>query len=139
MTLITPEYPNSWYRASNRATTSAKQQFQGDVLADVCVIGAGYTGLSAALHLAKAGKRVVILEAARVGWGASGRNGGHVGTGQRADQFALEKWYGKETAKELWRLETWKRSTWSNRWSKTMASIVSSVEATFTMLPNPRI
>ena len=73
-------------------------------MADICVIGAGYTGLSAALHLAKAGKQVVILEAARVGWGASGRNGGHVGTGQRADQFALEKWYGKETAKELWRL-----------------------------------
>ena len=103
MTLITPEYPNSWYRASAELLPQ-QSSLQGDVLADVCVIGAGYTGLSAALHLAKAGKRVVILEAARVGWGASGRNGGHVGTGQRADQFALEKWYGKETAKELWRL-----------------------------------
>ena len=39
-----------------------------------------------------------------MGWGASGRNGGHVGTGQRADQHSLEKWYGKTTAKELWRL-----------------------------------
>ena len=103
MTLITPEYPNSWYRASAELLPQ-QSSLQGDVLADVCVIGAGYTGLSAALHLAKAGKQVVILEAARVGWGASGRNGGHVGTGQRADQFALEKWYGKETAKELWRL-----------------------------------
>ena len=103
MTLITPEYPNSWYRASAELLPQ-QSSLQGDVLADICVIGAGYTGLSAALHLAKAGKQVVILEAARVGWGASGRNGGHVGTGQRADQFALEKWYGKETAKELWRL-----------------------------------
>ena len=103
MTLITSEYPDSWYRASAELLPE-QSSLQGDVLADVCVIGAGYTGLSAALHLAKAGKQVVILEASRVGWGASGRNGGHVGTGQRADQFALEKWYGKETAKELWRL-----------------------------------
>ena len=103
MTLITSDYPNSWYRASAELLPE-QSSLQGDVLADVCVIGAGYTGLSAALHLAKAGKQVVILEASRVGWGASGRNGGHVGTGQRADQFALEKWYGKETAKELWRL-----------------------------------
>ena len=103
MTLITSEYPDSWYRASAELLPE-QSSLQGDVLADVCVIGAGYTGLSAALHLAKAGKQVVILETSRVGWGASGRNGGHVGTGQRADQFALEKWYGKETAKELWRL-----------------------------------
>lgn len=103
MTLITPEYPNSWYRESAELLPE-QISLKEDVTADVCVIGAGYTGLSTALHLAKAGKRVVILEAARVGWGASGRNGGHVGTGQRADQFALEKWYGNETAKELWRL-----------------------------------
>ena len=103
MTLITSEYPNSWYRASAELLPE-QSSLQGDVLADVCVIGAGYTGLSAALHLAKAGKQVVILEASRVGWGASGRNGGHVGTGQRADQFALEKWYGEDRARELWRL-----------------------------------
>lgn len=103
MTLITPEYPNSWYCASTELLPE-QSSLQGNVQADICIIGAGYTGLSAALHLANAGKRVVILEAARVGWGASGRNGGHVGTGQRADQLALEKWYGKTTAKELWRL-----------------------------------
>ena len=83
MTLITSDYPNSWYRASAELLPE-QSSLQGNVLADVCVIGAGYTGLSAALHLAKAGKQVVILEASRVGWGASGRNGGHVGTGQRA-------------------------------------------------------
>ena len=76
----------------------------GDLVCDVCVVGGGYAGLSCALHLAKSGKSVAVFEAQRVGWGASGRNGGHVGTGQRADQHSLEKWYGKTTAKELWRL-----------------------------------
>ena len=76
----------------------------GDLAYDICVVGGGYAGLSCALHLAKSGKSVAVLEAERVGWGASGRNGGHVGTGQRADQHSLEKWYGKATAKELWRL-----------------------------------
>ena len=75
-----------------------------DLAYDVCVVGGGYAGLSCALHLAKSGKSVAVLEAECVGWGASGRNGGHVGTGQRADQHSLEKWYGKATAKELWRL-----------------------------------
>ncbi len=103
MTLTSSEYPDSWYLASTQLLQT-QSSLCDNVEADVCIIGAGYTGLSTALHLTKAGKRVVVLEAARVGWGASGRNGGHVGTGQRADQFALEKWYGKTTAKELWRL-----------------------------------
>ena len=62
----------------------------GEARADVCVVGGGYTGLSAALHLAEAGLDVVLLEAQRVGWGASGRNGGQVGSGQRRDQDWLE-------------------------------------------------
>ena len=70
----------------------------------MCVIGGGYTGLSTALHLKKKGYDVVLLEAERVGWGASGRNGGHVGTGQRADQASIEKWVGMEAAKGLWQL-----------------------------------
>ncbi len=104
-TMSSPEYsyPNSWYVAS--APILAEQPVAlGELACDVCVVGGGYTGLSCALHLAKSGKSVVLLEAERVGWGASGRNGGHVGTGQRADQHSLEKWYGKTTAKELWRL-----------------------------------
>lgn len=74
------------------------------ISADVCIIGAGYTGLSAALHLAKAGRRVVVLEAHRVGWGASGRNGGQLGTGQRRDQDELEAMLGKSAADEMWTL-----------------------------------
>ena len=76
----------------------------GDAETDVCIIGGGYTGLSTAIHLRKLGVKVVLLEANRIGWGASGRNGGHVGTGQRADQAALEKWVGLDTAKGLWQL-----------------------------------
>ena len=96
-------YPDSWYAASS-PLLQQQAPACGELDYDVCVVGAGYTGLSCALHLAKMGKSVAVLEAQRVGWGASGRNGGHVGTGQRADQYSLEKWYGKPVAKELWRL-----------------------------------
>ena len=96
-------YPDSWYVASS-SLLAEQPSANGDLAYDVCVVGGGYAGLSCALHLAKSGKSVAVLEAERVGWGASGRNGGHVGTGQRADQHSLEKWYGKATAKELWRL-----------------------------------
>ncbi|WP_187430252.1 Gamma-glutamylputrescine oxidoreductase [Roseobacter fucihabitans] len=95
------QYPPSWYADSTPALAPF-DSLKGEVKADVCVIGAGYTGLSAALHLAKAGRRVVVLEAHRVGFGASGRNGGQLGSGQRVDQDALEKMVGKVSAKALW-------------------------------------
>ncbi|WGL17035.1 FAD-binding oxidoreductase [Microbulbifer bruguierae] len=72
------------------------------VEADVCIIGAGYTGLSSALHLAEQGYKVVVLEAERIGWGASGRNGGHVGVGQRKGQEELERMLGLDAARVLW-------------------------------------
>jgi gamma-glutamylputrescine oxidase len=72
--------------------------------ADVCVIGAGYTGLSTALHLAERGYSVVLLEARQVGWGASGRNGGQLGTGQRREESELEARFGRDTARHLFRL-----------------------------------
>ncbi|MBT6039830.1 MAG: FAD-binding oxidoreductase, partial [Halieaceae bacterium] len=96
-------YPPSWYAASAQLLPPFTP-LQGDIQTDVCVIGGGYTGLSTALHLRKKGYDVVVLDAERVGWGASGRNGGHVGTGQRADQTAIEKWVGLEAAKGLWQL-----------------------------------
>jgi len=94
---------NSWYAASANQQLSYPA-LRGQVRADVCIIGGGYTGLSSAIHLRKAGYNVVLLEANRVGWGASGRNGGHVGTGQRAEQDQLEKWVGLDQAKALWQL-----------------------------------
>lgn len=73
----------------------------GDRRADVVVIGGGFTGLSAAAHLAKTGVSVVLIEAHRFGDGASGRNGGQLGTGQRAWAEELEAEYGLTRAKAL--------------------------------------
>ena len=95
------QYPPSWYAA----TTTPLAPFpavQGAQRADVCVIGAGYTGLSAALHLAQSGRRVILVDAHRVGFGASGRNGGQLGSGQRVDQDALEQMVGSARARILW-------------------------------------
>lgn len=97
------EYPQSWYAAT--ATRLAPfPRLEGMVSADVCVVGGGYTGLSAALHLARAGLSVVLVEAHRVGFGASGRNGGQVGSGQRLEQDALERMVGRDDARRLWDL-----------------------------------
>ncbi|WOX05696.1 NAD(P)/FAD-dependent oxidoreductase [Microbulbifer pacificus] len=94
-------HTDSYYAASAN-DTPAYDALEGVVEADVCVIGAGYTGLSTALHLAERGFKVVVLEAERIAWGASGRNGGHVGVGQRKGQEDLEKMLGVDTAKVLW-------------------------------------
>ena len=94
---------DSWYAASaDRAL--AFPLLQGESTADVCIIGGGYTGLSTAIHLRERGYSVVLLEANKVGWGASGRNGGHVGMGQRADQDKLEDMLGMEHAQALWKI-----------------------------------
>jgi len=96
-------YPDSWYAA----TCDPLPPFaplKGETRADVCIVGGGYTGLSAALHLAEAGLDVVLLEAHRVGFGASGRNGGQLGSGQRMDQVGLEKLMGDDAARQLWDL-----------------------------------
>ncbi|QYK43046.1 MAG: FAD-binding oxidoreductase [Paracoccaceae bacterium] len=95
------EYPPSWYAATAQALPPCPP-LRGDSVADVCVIGAGYTGLSAALHLAERGLSVVVLEAQRAGFGASGRNGGQVGSGQRLDQDDLERMAGAADARRLW-------------------------------------
>lgn len=97
------QYPSSYYAASANAFDKFSS-LDTDLRCDVCVVGGGYTGLSSALHLAKAGYDVVLLEAQRVGFGASGRNGGQVGSGQRLEQDELEQSYGLETAHALWSL-----------------------------------
>ncbi len=96
-------YPKSWY-AATATPLEPCAPLEGHTKADVCVVGAGYTGLSAALHLALAVRRVVVLEAQRIGFGASGRNGGQLGSGQRMDQNALEAQVGQIRAKALWSL-----------------------------------
>ena len=97
------EYPASWY-AVTADTMPEFAPLTGEARADVVVVGAGYTGLSAALHLAEAGMDVVLIEAQRVGFGASGRNGGQLGSGQRMDQKGLERLMGDADAVKLWEL-----------------------------------
>ena len=95
------EYPNSYY-AATASGPAPYPQASGALSCDVCVIGGGFTGLSTALHLAEKGYDVILLEAHRVGFGASGRNGGQVGTGQRLGQDTLEKMVGNDAAHALW-------------------------------------
>ncbi len=97
------EYPPSLY-AETCPPLEPFPQLKGQARADVAVVGGGYTGLSAALHLARRGYDVALIEAQRVGFGASGRNGGQLGSGQRQEVDWLEKHLGRDTARRLWDL-----------------------------------
>ena len=96
-------YPRSYYAATAIGAEN-RPSLTGAEKADVCVIGGGFTGLSAALNLAELGYDVVVLEAEKVGFGASGRCGGLIGSGQRKDVLELEELYGFERSKQLWDL-----------------------------------
>ncbi len=88
-------YPDSYYAASANSAPE-RPALKGSVDTDVCIVGAGYSGLSTGLHLAEKGHKVVIVEGARVGWGASGRNGGQVVNGLNASLQTIENRYGSE-------------------------------------------
>jgi gamma-glutamylputrescine oxidase len=107
------EYPSSSYYVATSHPALAFPQAEGELRCDVCVVGGGYMGLSTALHLAERGLDVVLLEAHRVGWGASGRNGGQVNIGQRLDQFELGRWPASSGPR---RCGSWQATRW--RWSK---------------------
>ena len=91
-------YPASYYAASANPAP-ARDHLSGDIETDVCVIGAGYTGLSTALFLLEHGFRVVVLEAAKVGFGASGRNGGQIVNSYSRDIDTVERSAGSEAAR----------------------------------------
>ncbi|EGD59287.1 FAD dependent oxidoreductase [Novosphingobium nitrogenifigens DSM 19370] len=97
----TRRHPASYY-AATLDTDIAAPRLEQDTTADVCVIGGGFTGLGAALALARAGKSVRLVEAGPIGWGASGRNGGQVHLGWNKDQQWLAERLGEPAARRLW-------------------------------------
>lgn len=101
--MIMPSPPQGFYAAS-AAPAPERPPLQHDMRVDVCVVGGGYSGLSAALHLASQGATTTVVEAQSVGFGASGRNGGQIHTGLRKDQAELERWLGPVHAHDLWHL-----------------------------------
>ncbi|WP_069298282.1 NAD(P)/FAD-dependent oxidoreductase [Neptunicoccus sediminis] len=90
-------HTDSYYAASANPAPE-RPPLVGAHEVDVCVVGAGYSGLSTALHLAEKGYNVAIVEGARVGWGASGRNGGQIVNGLNASLQTIKKRYGQDTA-----------------------------------------
>ena len=94
-------FPPSYYAATAEIGPE-RPRLEGEVRADLAIVGAGYTGLSTALHAAEKGLNVVVVDAHRVGFGASGRNGGQVGTGWNKDQQWLEARLGADKARALW-------------------------------------
>jgi gamma-glutamylputrescine oxidase len=96
-----PGHPDSYYVASANGMVE-RPELDVELAADVCVIGGGFTGLSAAINLAEKGMDVVLLEAERIGFGASGRCGGLVGSGQRKDVLEMEEAFGIERSQEYW-------------------------------------
>jgi gamma-glutamylputrescine oxidase len=95
--------PQGYYAASAQPLPAALP-LRGAVRADICIVGGGFTGLSAALHAVRGGARVVLLEAETIGFAASGRNGGQIHPGHRQEQAELEDWLGKQHAGDLWAL-----------------------------------
>ncbi|RRJ85301.1 NAD(P)/FAD-dependent oxidoreductase [Aestuariirhabdus litorea] len=89
------------YYAASANDTRQRPSLNGELNADICVIGAGYTGLSSALHLAESGFKVVVLEASRIGFGASGRNGGQIVNSYSRDIDFIERHYGTEAGAQL--------------------------------------
>lgn len=97
------EHAPSWYADSTDIPT-LRPALKGQHVADVCIIGAGFTGLTAALRLAERGFKVIVLEAHRAGFGASGRNGGQIGSGYNQSQQWIAKKLGDMPARALWNM-----------------------------------
>jgi gamma-glutamylputrescine oxidase len=97
---MTPQHAPSYYAATANPSPP-RPALLGETTTDVAIIGAGFTGISAALELAERGFRVTVLEAARVGWGASGRNGGQIVNGYSRELDVIERRYGRDAARGL--------------------------------------
>ncbi|MDN0074255.1 FAD-binding oxidoreductase [Crenobacter sp. SG2303] len=90
------------YYAATAVPWPLHPELKGGVSCDVCVVGGGLSGISAALNLAEKGFQVVLLEGSRIGFGASGRNGGQVIAGYACDIDTLRSQLGDELARAMW-------------------------------------
>jgi gamma-glutamylputrescine oxidase len=82
--IIAPYAGMATYYAATANPAPERPVLQGEERADICIVGAGFTGMSAALELAERVYKVIVVEGVRVGWGASGRNGGQLVNGRRS-------------------------------------------------------
>jgi glycine/D-amino acid oxidase-like deaminating enzyme len=94
-------YLDTYYRRT-LARDEPRPALAGERSADVAVVGGGLAGLSLALELARRGRKIVLLEAERIAWGASGRNGGFVGPGYSAGLDRIERVVGRDDARALY-------------------------------------
>lgn len=101
------QHVDSYYASSCADLVKARPRFEGELDVDVAIVGAGFSGLHTALRLVLAGKRVALLESSRIGWAASGRNGGQAILGWSCDMPPLEAALGQERARRLWELVRW--------------------------------
>src|ERR1700737_1641667 len=99
-----PSAPAASLWASTAAPLRAFPSLSGEVKADVAIIGAGYTGLSAAHHIARSGLVPVVREANCPGWGASGRNGGVITAKFRQSFRAIDAAHGRAMAKRMYEI-----------------------------------
>lgn len=97
---VTMTYPVTYY-SRTKADDVARPMLEREITADIAVIGGGLAGLSAALQMSRAGKKVVVLEAESIGFGASGRNGGFVSPGFATGGDAIAARAGRDVAKTL--------------------------------------
>ena len=93
----------SWYAATANPHPD-RPALEGDLDVDLLVVGGGFTGLSTAIEAAGRGPKVALVEAERVGWGASGRNGGQAVTGFNKDVSTIARLVGKDDARRLWEM-----------------------------------
>ncbi len=96
------DYVDSWYGHSIRVELEPTPRLEGAHRTDICVVGGGITGCSTALHLARRGYRVKLLESERIAWGASGRAGGHVLPGLGTGMDTIAKGLGRDAARAVW-------------------------------------